>query len=190
MVMPEQLAKEETGPAKEGIPAVGPVSTRRGRADTPDTADSNATAVVDTELLDDLIAEVAVHHPAVDADAIRRAYLFAEERHRGQLRRSGEPFITHPVGSARICAELGMDGLAIQAALLHDTVEDTGALLADVEEEFGAEVAALVDGVTKLTKIHFESQAEHQAENYRKLIVSMSSARVHQTMIWPASDCK
>jgi GTP pyrophosphokinase len=138
-------------------------------------ADTGATPVVDTTLLDELIAEVAIHHPRVDAEAIHRAYLFAEERHRGQLRRSGEEFITHPVGCARICAELGMDGLAIQAALLHDTVEDTGALLSEVEEHFGSEVAALVDGVTKLTKIHFESQAEHQAENYRKLIVSMSS---------------
>ncbi len=173
--MPEQLADTETGRAKGDIPAANPAAMRRGRAATPDSAGTTATPVVDTELLDDLIAEVAVHHPAVDPDAIRRAYLFAEERHRGQLRRSGEPFITHPVGCARICAELGMDGLAIQAALLHDTVEDTGALLSDVEEHFGPEVAALVDGVTKLTKIHFESQAEHQAENYRKLIVSMSS---------------
>jgi guanosine-3',5'-bis(diphosphate) 3'-pyrophosphohydrolase len=138
-------------------------------------ADANAAQSLDATQVDDLIALVAEHHPAVDSDAIRRAYAFAEERHRGQLRRSGEAFITHPIGCARICAELGMDGLAIQAALLHDTVEDTNALLSEVDERFGPEVAALVDGVTKLTKIHFESQAEHQAENYRKLIVSMSS---------------
>jgi guanosine-3',5'-bis(diphosphate) 3'-pyrophosphohydrolase len=125
--------------------------------------------------LDELLLEVAAHHPEADTDAIRRAYAFAEERHQGQQRRSGEPFVTHPLGVARICASLGMDGPSIVAALLHDTVEDTGATLAEIEVAFGAEVATLVDGVTKLTKIHFESQAEHQAENYRKLIVSMAS---------------
>ncbi len=130
---------------------------------------------VDTTAVDEVIEEVRRHHPDVDADIIRHAYVFAEERHRGQLRRSGEPFISHPVGCAQICAELGADADAIQAALLHDTVEDTEATLSEVEAQFGPDVAALVDGVTKLTKIHFESQEEHQAENYRKLIVSMSS---------------
>ncbi len=130
---------------------------------------------VDTTAVDDVIDEVRRHHSDVDADTIRRAYAFAEEHHRGQLRRSGEPFISHPVGCAMICAELGADSQAIQAALMHDTVEDTEASLDEVEALFGSDVAALVDGVTKLTKIHFESQEEHQAENYRKLIVSMSS---------------
>ena len=106
---------------------------------------------------------------------LRRAFAFAEERHRTQLRFSGEPFITHPLGCALICAGLGLDGTAVTAALLHDTVEDTDATIEDIEREFGAEVAALVDGVTKLSKLHFDSQEEHQAENYRKLIVSMSS---------------
>ena len=132
-------------------------------------------SAIDTTPVDEVIDEVRRHHGHIDADTIRRAYAFAEEHHRGQLRRSGEPFISHPVGCARICAELGADTEAIQAALLHDTVEDTSATLDDVEALFGPDVAALVDGVTKLTKIHFESQEEHQAENYRKLIVSMSS---------------
>jgi len=125
--------------------------------------------------LEQLIGEVAEHHPDLDREALRRAYAFAEERHRTQVRNSGEPFITHPVGCARICAGLGLDGTAVVAALLHDTVEDTTATADEIEREFGPEVAALVDGVTKLSKIHFESQEEHQAENYRKLIVSMSS---------------
>ena len=125
--------------------------------------------------LDELIAQVAERHPEVDGAALRRAYAFAEEQHRTQLRFSGEPFITHPLGCALICAGLGLDGTAVTAALLHDTVEDTDATIDDIEREFGAEVAALVDGVTKLSKIHFDSQEEHQAENYRKLIVSMSS---------------
>jgi GTP diphosphokinase / guanosine-3',5'-bis(diphosphate) 3'-diphosphatase len=129
----------------------------------------------DVPQLDDLIAEVGLHHADVDAEAIRRAYAFAEERHRDQTRRSGEAFITHPLGCARIAAGLGLDGEAIVAALLHDTVEDTGATKEEIQREFGKEVSQLVDGVTKLTRIHFESQEERQAENYRKLIISMSS---------------
>ncbi len=125
--------------------------------------------------LEALVREVLVNHPDADADAIRRAYAFADEKHRDQLRHSGEPYITHPLGCARICAGLGLDDQTIQAALLHDTVEDTPATREEVEEQFGPEVAALVEGVTKLTRIHFESQEERQAENYRKLIVSMSS---------------
>jgi guanosine-3',5'-bis(diphosphate) 3'-pyrophosphohydrolase len=125
--------------------------------------------------LDDLITEVSAHHREVDRDLIRRAYAYAEAQHRSQLRDSGEPFITHPLGCARICAGLGLDGTAIVAALLHDTVEDTRATLEEIEAAFGSEVALLVDGVTKLSKIHFESKEAHQAENYRKLIVSMSS---------------
>ena len=138
-------------------------------------SDLALTTAAEIPELDELIAEVESHHADVDADLIRRAYAFAEERHRDQVRRSGEAFITHPLGCARIAAGLGLDPAAIAAALLHDTVEDTGATVADIEREFGPEVAALVDGVTKLTRIHFESQEERQAENYRKLIISMSS---------------
>ena len=115
--------------------------------------------------LEQLIGEVAEHHPDVDREAVRRAYAFAEDRHRAQVRISGEPFITHPLGCARICAGLGLDGTAVAAALLHDTVEDTSASLDDIERLFGDEVASLVDGVTKLSKIHFDSSEELQAEN-------------------------
>ncbi|MSO45034.1 MAG: bifunctional (p)ppGpp synthetase/guanosine-3',5'-bis(diphosphate) 3'-pyrophosphohydrolase [Thermoleophilia bacterium] len=125
--------------------------------------------------LDALVREVAAHHSDADGDAIRKAYRYSEECHRGQVRHSGEPYITHPLGVARICAGLGLDSQTIQAALLHDVLEDTGATRDDVAAEFGESVAALVDGVTKLTRIHFESQEERQAENYRKLIISMSS---------------
>ena len=88
------------------------------------------------------MAEVAAHHPDVDRDLIRRAYAYADGQHRSQLRDSGEPFITHPLGCARICAGLGLDGTAVVAALLHDTVEDTGATLEEIEAAFGNEVAA------------------------------------------------
>ena len=140
-----------------------------------DLADLDLALATGVPELEQVIAEVAEHHADVDRDAIRRAYAYAETHHRAQVRNSGEPFITHPLGCARIAAGLGLDGTAVAAALLHDTVEDTTATLPDVEAAFGAEVAALVDGVTKLSKIHFESKEEHQAENYRKLIVSMSS---------------
>ncbi len=145
-----------------------------GRVGTP-LADLGLSASTGDADLDGLIREVREHHPDADGDAIRRAYRFADERHRGQTRHSGDPYITHPLGVARITAGLGLDPETIQAALLHDVVEDTGATVDEVRSEFGPQVAALVDGVTKLTRIHFESQEERQAENYRKLIISMSS---------------
>jgi GTP pyrophosphokinase len=133
---------------------------------------SSSTGDADLEAL---VREVVGHHPTADADAIRRAYRYADDRHRDQMRHSGERYITHPLGVARIAAGLGLDPETIEAALLHDVVEDTGTSREDIEAAFGPQVAALVDGVTKLTRIHFESQEERQAENYRKLIISMSS---------------
>ena len=138
-------------------------------------ADLGLTSPTGDADVEGLVREVLAHHPDSDVDTIRRAYAFAEERHRGQQRHSGDPYITHPLGVARIAAGLGLDAETIQAALLHDVVEDTGATRDDVEAAFGPQVAAMVDGVTKLTRIHFESQEERQAENYRKLIISMSS---------------
>jgi guanosine-3',5'-bis(diphosphate) 3'-pyrophosphohydrolase len=138
--------------------------------DTIQTDDSVARSRVS-----ELLEEVTVHHPDVDPDLLARAYAFAERSHRGQMRHSGDPFITHPLGCARICAGLGVDETAIVAALLHDTVEDSDVTLDEVEEEFGEKVRELVDGVTKLSRIHFDSTEEHQAENYRKLIVAMSN---------------
>jgi GTP diphosphokinase / guanosine-3',5'-bis(diphosphate) 3'-diphosphatase len=128
-------------------------------------------------LLDDLLAVVGEHAAAgreVDRELIERAFAFAFERHSDQRRRSGEDFITHPVGVAKICANLRLDSQTVCAALLHDTVEDTSASLGEVEAEFGAEVASLVDGVTKLTGITFSSRDDRQAENYRKMIVAMA----------------
>ena len=124
--------------------------------------------------VDDLVEAVERHHPDTDGELIRRAYRWAEAAHDGQRRHSGEPFITHPLGAARICADLALDAPAIAAALLHDVVEDTDVTVEAVEEEFGAEIAQLVDGVTKLSKLAFDSREEHQAENYRKLIIAMA----------------
>ena len=104
-----------------------------------------------------------------------QAFTFACEHHADQRRRSGEEFIVHPVGVAKICAGMRLDTETLCAALLHDTVEDTSASLQEVREEFGDEVAGLVDGVTKLTGITFQSRDEAQAENYRKMMVAMAT---------------
>jgi GTP diphosphokinase / guanosine-3',5'-bis(diphosphate) 3'-diphosphatase len=111
----------------------------------------------------------------IDREAVSRAFEFACERHADQLRRSGDEFITHPVGVAQICAGMRLDTETLCAALLHDTVEDTSASLEEIRAEFGEEVALLVDGVTKLTGMTFESRDERQAENYRKMMVAMAT---------------
>jgi GTP diphosphokinase / guanosine-3',5'-bis(diphosphate) 3'-diphosphatase len=111
----------------------------------------------------------------VDGEAVERAFAFACERHADQRRRTGEDFITHPVEVAKICAGLRLDTETLCAALLHDTVEDTSASLDEVAELFGDSIAQLVDGVTKLTGITFQSRDESQAENYRKMMVAMAT---------------
>jgi GTP diphosphokinase / guanosine-3',5'-bis(diphosphate) 3'-diphosphatase len=118
-------------------------------------------------------ASVAV--ATIDRTALTRAFDFACDRHADQLRRSGDEFITHPVGVAQICAGMRLDTETLCAALLHDTVEDTSASLEEIRSEFGEEIARLVDGVTKLTEITFESRDERQAENYRKMMVAMAT---------------
>jgi GTP diphosphokinase / guanosine-3',5'-bis(diphosphate) 3'-diphosphatase len=126
------------------------------------------------ELLDGLLAALADYSDDLDRDLIVRAFRFAASAHEGQQRRSGEPFIMHPVGVATICAGLRLDEQTIAAALLHDVVEDTGTDLATVRDEFGDEVAQLVDGVTKLTRVQFQSREQAEAENYRKMVVAMA----------------
>src|SRR5215216_4251336 len=126
------------------------------------------------ELIDELIESVATYNKDVDRDLLTRAFRFAAAAHEGQQRRSGEDFIDHPWGAAKICAELHLDEQTIAAALLHDVVEDTGTDIKDVRAEFGDEVATLVEGVTKLTRIQFQSREQAEAENYRKMIVAMA----------------
>jgi GTP pyrophosphokinase len=126
------------------------------------------------ELLNELLAELETYGGDVDRDLVARAFRFAAAAHEGQQRRSGKPFITHPVGVAKICAQLRLDEQTIAAALLHDVVEDTDVDLATLREEFGGEIAALVDGVTKLTRVQFQSREQAEAENYRKMVVAMA----------------
>jgi GTP pyrophosphokinase len=126
------------------------------------------------DLFEELLAEVAEYNPDVDRELLERAFVFASERHEGQQRRSGEDFILHPLGVARILAELGRDDATLAAALAHDVVEDTDATIEEVRAEFGEEVANLVEGVTKLTRIQFQSREQAQAENYRKMVMAMA----------------
>ncbi len=114
------------------------------------------------------------HHPRSGTDLVVRAYRRAAEAHEGQQRKSGDPYISHPVAVARVTADLGLDDTTIAAALLHDAVEDTKVALAELEEEFGPDVAAIVDGVTKLERLEFESREAQQAATMRKMLVAMA----------------
>ena len=110
------------------------------------------------------------------ADTVRKAFEIANAHHEGQKRSSGEPYIIHPVAVAKIVLEYGMDCQSVAAAMLHDTVEDTDMTLEDVKKEFGAEICALVDGLTKLGKVPLDikDKEEQQAENVRKMLLAMS----------------
>ncbi|HEY6395891.1 MAG TPA: bifunctional (p)ppGpp synthetase/guanosine-3',5'-bis(diphosphate) 3'-pyrophosphohydrolase [Solirubrobacteraceae bacterium] len=152
------------------------------RVEHPDahtTVEHPELTVTERQLLSDLFAIVEEHaHQAaleIDRGRVQEAFVYACEHHADQRRRTGEDFIIHPVGVAKICAGLRLDTETLCAALLHDTVEDTSASLEEVQEAFGEEIANLVDGVTKLTGLTFQSRDEAQAENYRKMIVAMAS---------------
>ncbi len=125
-------------------------------------------------LLRALIAKIEEYNPTFDRELVTQAFEVAAVQHGSQLRASGEAYINHPVGTASICADLGLDNATLAAALLHDVVEDTGMSIETVRERFGDEVALLVDGVTKLTQIIFSTVVEEQAENIRKMFVAMA----------------
>ncbi len=124
--------------------------------------------------LGELIERVRSYNPGGDVEVIQRAYDFSAEVHRGQRRLSGEPYLTHPLQVAAIIADLRLDPASVATALLHDTVEDTLATLPEIEARFGPEIAALVDGVTKIGQINFTSREEKQAENFRKMLLAMA----------------
>lgn len=124
--------------------------------------------------IDALIKQVLTFQPDAPVDLLRRVYTFAETAHQGQKRVSGEEYICHPLGVAKILADLQIDIITISAAILHDVVEDTAITLDDIEKEFGREIAVLVDGVTKLSRIEYKSKEEQQLENYRKMFLAMA----------------
>ncbi|HSZ36964.1 MAG TPA: bifunctional (p)ppGpp synthetase/guanosine-3',5'-bis(diphosphate) 3'-pyrophosphohydrolase [Acidimicrobiales bacterium] len=134
--------------------------------------DGQAEALAD--LLAPLLAEFGAHRPEDDTSTIVEAGRAALRAHEGQFRRSGEPYITHPVAVATIVAELGLDEQTVAAALLHDAVEDTGLTLDDIRAEFGDGVAGVVDGVTKLDRLQFDSKEAQQAATIRKMLVAMA----------------
>ncbi|MDQ1467563.1 MAG: diphosphokinase / guanosine-3,5-bis(diphosphate) 3-diphosphatase [Actinomycetota bacterium] len=125
-------------------------------------------------VLQPLVDRYQARHPRADTSLIERAYSVARDAHFDQVRRSGDAYITHPVGVALVLADLGLDDVTIAAALLHDAVEDTPVTLSDLEDDFGADVAGIVDGVTKLERIHFDSKEAQQAATMRKMLVAMA----------------
>lgn len=142
--------------------------------------------------IEPLVRALRANHPKADVSVIERAYRTAEEHHRGQVRKSGEPYITHPVAVATILAEMGMTTPTLVAALLHDTVEDTDYTVEELRADYGEAIAALVDGVTKLDKVRYGAAA--QSETLRKMIVAMSrdirvlliklADRLHNARTW------
>jgi GTP diphosphokinase / guanosine-3',5'-bis(diphosphate) 3'-diphosphatase len=124
--------------------------------------------------VEDLIALVRNYNPRCNAELIRKAYAYGMKMHEGQMRKSGEPYFTHPVAVAAILTEQRLDDATIITALLHDTIEDTRSTYAEIAQMFGDEVAELVDGVTKLTNLQLSSTESQQAENFRKLFMAMS----------------
>src|SRR2546423_5266098 len=124
--------------------------------------------------LDQILSEVAGYHPTADIEMVRRAYQFAAQAHEGQTRKSGDPYVTHPLAVARIIAELKLDVSSVCAGLLHDCVEDTSATVEVIDHTFGKEIAYLVDGVTKLGKLPYSTREEQQAENFRKMLLAMA----------------
>jgi GTP diphosphokinase / guanosine-3',5'-bis(diphosphate) 3'-diphosphatase len=183
---PAKLAEQPR--PERGTGGVAPATAFEARRTAGGNGDANDVAnrrqrldlsEPERRLLADLFAIVSEHaaDSAVDIDRARvqDAFVFACEHHADQRRKSGEDFIVHPVGVARICAGMRLDTETLCAALLHDTVEDTSASIEEVRERFGEDIAAIVDGVTKLTGITFQSHDEAQAENYRKMMVAMAT---------------
>src|SRR5438046_6090393 len=149
---PKRGSRRSAAPAAAAVPAGSDLEALRAR--------------LHSAILDE--------HPGAVLAGVDAAFDLAVAAHEGQPRATGEPYVTHPIASAQILAELGLDPVAIQAALLHDVPEDTEYNLTDVEERFGADVAQLVDGVTKLSKFSTHSHEQQQAENIRKMFLAMA----------------
>ncbi|UXY38234.1 RelA/SpoT family protein [Streptomyces albidocamelliae] len=184
------MSAEATNPATPGpvapaapqalTPSVAPTAARRKSRPRIDLRRLGRVALLGPAVrgrLPDAISHVAdahrAHHPDADLEPLRRAYVLAESSHRGQMRKSGEPYITHPLAVTLILAELGAETTTLTASLLHDTVEDTDVTLEQVREQFGEEVRYLVDGVTKLEKVDYGAAAE--PETFRKMLVATGS---------------
>jgi GTP pyrophosphokinase len=168
MVVPRTRADAAAAPPPTAVRGRRPAGRALSRAATAKEA---ASVEVQTARL---LAAIRVHYPQADLSGVERAVAMAADAHGRQRRASGEPYITHPIAAAEILAELGIDPVAIEAAVLHDVPEDTEYALSDIEERFGQEVAHLVDGVTKLGKFSTLSHEQQQAENIRKMFLAMA----------------
>jgi GTP pyrophosphokinase len=172
------MAQPRTTPASDGAKAPRPARVKRAKSTGPRrTAPPAAVQSKDPDLValrKKLLETVAGHYPQADLTPVGAAFDLAVEAHEGSRRATGEPYVTHPIASAQITAELGIDPVAVQAALLHDVPEDTEFSLTDLEDRFGAEVAHMVDGVTKLSKFSTHSHEQQQAENIRKMLLAMA----------------
>ena len=182
---------EDVRTPETGVPAAPDQGAAAGRVRAR-LARFGQRASVASPALEPVLQAARTNHPKADLAVVEQAYVVAERAHRGQLRKSGDPYITHPVAVATILAELGMTPSTLAAALLHDTVEDTDYSLDQLRREFGPEVAMLVDGVTKLDKVQYGDAA--QAETVRKMVVAMSrdirvlviklADRLHNARTW------
>ncbi len=172
------MAQPRTTPASDAAKAPRPARVKRAKSTGPRrTAPTPAARSKDPDLValrKQLLETVAGHYPQADLTPVGEAFDLAVEAHEGARRATGEPYVTHPIASAQITAELGIDPVAVQAALLHDVPEDTEYSLSDLEDRFGAEVAHMVDGVTKLSKFSTHSHEQQQAENIRKMLLAMA----------------
>src|ERR1700726_1769405 len=132
-----------------------------------------ATNVLTVTKFRELMRRMRANRPNDDLELIRKAYEFSQKHHAGQSRASGQPYLVHPLEVALVLAEMKMDPVAIAAGLLHDSVEDTSVTIVDIRKEFGEQVAHIVEGVTKISKIDFATREEAQAENLRKMMLAM-----------------
>jgi GTP diphosphokinase / guanosine-3',5'-bis(diphosphate) 3'-diphosphatase len=171
-----KAASTATGKAAPTTTGKATTPTKRGPRRPPAIARGGAAGhEPDLEALRKALkTEIARHYPDANLEPVDQAFDLAVDAHAGQRRATGEPYVTHPIASAQILADLGVDPIAIEAALLHDVPEDTEYSLTDVEERFGPEVAQLVDGVTKLSKFSTHSHEQQQAENIRKMLLAMA----------------
>ena len=124
--------------------------------------------------IEELVQQILAFQPDAPVEIMQRAFTYAEAAHRGQKRVSGDEYICHPLGVAKILADLQIDVITISGAILHDVVEDTAITLEEIEKNFGREITMLVDGVTKLSRIEYKSKEEQQLENYRKMFLAMA----------------
>ncbi|MHB8535054.1 MAG: RelA/SpoT family protein [Sulfuricaulis sp.] len=168
--------QQPTKPRQAGATSAQPPASPVKRAEPKSEALPSATPALDQRFqISDLCALLETYLEPKDVADVYRSYLFGAEAHEGQMRATGEPYIFHPIEVARILASMRMDGKSITAAILHDVIEDTPTVKERIAEEFGADIAALVDGVSKITRIEFQSQEEAQAENFRKMLLAMAS---------------